>query len=186
MSTYLITYPDGSQITAQGVAIVTTTQTVTIPPVIPNEFLFYGTEYYGGTSPIYLNVGVYSYCVPTLVPHPARNGGCSYSIYYCPSITSGYQKLGYDVGYPLPLICGSLFFTPGYNTTTRCNVQVNDASGNITIIPGANGVACPTWTTTPDGECLPTQIKCPSTTDPRGYCCLECSDIVSKLNTLMV
>ena len=179
-NTYLITYPNGSQISAQGTSISTSVVTVIIPPPLPSYFYVYATRSDGvNVQPGFL----YSYSQPYIVMQPYFSSGFC-RIFWYGTNAQGQQTSGYD---PFNLYrCASGYVTPGTTTTTRCNVQIGDGSGNIYTIPGEDGVACPTWTTTPDGDCLPTQIKCPSTTDPRGYCCIDCSDLVGKLNTLVV
>jgi hypothetical protein len=186
-NTYLITYPNGSQVTARGVSITTNTVSTQVPPNLPAVFTVRAIQPAFGTQPYnpnaYVNQAL-SYQVPTIRYAPYFSSG------YCQIWIRIYNANGtsYEISSSTSAIyvCGSANMTPGYTTVTRCDVLVTDSSGNILTIQGINGIGCPTWTATPDGECSATEIKCDCASDPRGFICIPCDTLNSKIRSLML
>lgn len=187
-NTYLLTYPNGSQVTAKGVSISTQTVQVQIPPTVPALFRFYVSapnlpfQQTGGIN--YELAGFWSWQVPTFFMYPRfRNDP------YCGLRITTTNQFGqtnnYDGQAGMAYFCGSLYMTPGVVTVSRCDALITDSSGNILTIQGIDGAGCPTWTTTPSGDCLPTEIKCDDPSDPRGFCCVSCDSLNSKIRALI-
>lgn len=176
MANYLITYPNGSQITAQGSSIKTVTAYSQIPPALPTTFLLWQGL---GASGNRQWSTIYSYIVPIIYDQ----GGGFYSggyYWWYPGII--FNQGGGNQTWNVTTNGTNWYVTPGSTQVPRCDVQVTQTSGQILTITGRNNVACPTWISY---DCLPTEIKCPSTTDPRGYCCISCDSLNSKIRALI-
>jgi hypothetical protein len=184
---YLITYPDNSQITSQGISITTVTRSrqVEIPLSYPHAFYLMFSAYPSGS--VVATSTLWSYTYPYICNIYTYSGGVRQEVNFCGTNALGQTISGNrtttSIGY-----ANTYYITPPrqYQTITNCDVLVTDSSGNVLTIPGKDNIACPTWTSTPENDCLPTEIKCPSTTDPRGFCCIDCSTLDTTLRGLIV
>lgn len=187
-NTYLITYPNGSQVSAQGVSIATQNVQTVVPPSVPSFFAVYAAQTKAdGSSPVeYVGSAGFSYSVPTIVQAYAgytyKGQSQCWTSWYGTN-QYGQQTSGYAASQRQ--VCGSAYITPGNTYINRCDVLVTDASSNVLTLPGQNGIACPTWTTTPDGECAATEIKCDDPSNPKGFCCIPCDSLNSKIRALI-
>lgn len=180
MAIYLISYPDGRKVSAKGVAIETKTTEILIPPATPAYFRLFATNRDGS----FYSPGIaimLSYSVPWIQTLPRGNGYCYFYLH-------GTNQFGqsYSVGDVFgDYICGSAFFTPGNTKSSRCDVLITNSNGSLTTLTGVNGQSCPTWTTTPDGECADSEIKCDCPSDPRGFICISCDQLNNKIRALI-
>lgn len=179
-NTYLITYPNSSQLSAQGVSISTNAVNIQTPPAVPTTFQMWQKR---GNSTDVLFASFFSYTIPTIVD---RGGGfVSGGFYWWYPRLTFQNPPGNTIIQNYTTNGTGWYLTPGYTTTNRCDVLITDSTGNILTITGQNNVACPTWTTTPDNECASTELKCPDPTDPRGFCCSPCDSLNSKIRALI-
>lgn len=186
MPIYRITFPNKTPVDVQGVSIRTETVQAQIPPSLPSTFTIYATQPQFGSQPYRANAYVnqaLSYQVPT-IRYTAyfSSGHCQVWIRFYNANGSSYE-LGSSTS--AIYFCNSAYMTPGNTTVSRCDALVTTATGNVLRLQGTNGQPCPTWVTTPDNECRPDEIKCTDLSDPRGFCCISCDALNTKIRVLI-
>lgn len=187
MPIYRITFPNRTPVDVQGVSITTEIVQTLIPPSLPTNFYLYATRRFGSTStPSSYVVGIFSYSFPTIITYERTffSGIGFLERYRLQGTNNLGQTFQSESGF---IYCepGTAYITPGQTTVTRCDALITTATGNVLRLQGTNGQSCPTWVTTPDNECRPDEIKCTDLSDPRGFCCVPCDVLNTKIRVLI-
>lgn len=181
MPIYRITFPNRTPVDVQGTAIRTETVNTQIPPGVPALFRLFAFRLGFGSVPSQIvNVcSLFSYTPATFIQ--LRSGGNFYFRLYGTNIQGQQIECQDSFG---SYASGSAYVTPGTTTVSRCDAIVTTASGEIRL-QGDNGQICPGWTETPDNQCRADEIKCDDPSDPRGFCCVSCDSLNSKIRALI-
>lgn len=188
MNIYTITVPGQNPVDVQGLSIRTEIVQIQTPPPLPAFFTVYAVQPAFNQQPFNPNAIVnqaLSYAYPVIRQTPFfQTGYCQIWITF-----TGSNGLTYEVGSSTSAvyICNSFTITPGLITVDRCDVIVTvDSSGNEIRINGVEGQPCPTWTIRTLDDCRDTEIKCVDLSDPRGFCCIPCDTLNTKLRALIL
>lgn len=189
MNIYTISQPGKQIVDVQGVAIRTENVQIQIPPALPAFFTIRATQPQFNQQPFlpnaYVNAGT-SWQVPTIRYTPFFSSG------YCQIWIRFFNQNGtsYEVGSSTNAIyfCGSASMTPGNTTVNRCDIIVTVQNSPLQELrlEGLNDQPCGTWTTRAIDDCRDTEIKCNDPSDPRGFCCIPCDTLNTKLRGLIV
>lgn len=187
MNIYTIAVPGQSPVDVQGISIRTETVSVQVPPSLPAYFTIWAWEIQSNGAWVQRqSAPMLSWAVPVISQ--------TYSHMYlgqsqCWTSWTGRNQFGQTISDYWAFtrqVCGTAYFTPGNTTVNRCDVVVTvDSLGNEMRINGVNGQPCPTWTTRSVNDCGDTEIRCEDLSDPRGFCCIPCDLLNSKIRALI-
>lgn len=181
MPIYRITFPNRTPVDVQGVSIATQNVSVVISPTLPRSFALRGAHWSNGIDG--LMSSIFSYSFPYICNTYNYPDGLRQEVNFCGTNANGQVGSGTYQNYIIRP--GSWYITPGQQTVIRCDALVTTATGNVLRLQGDNGQPCPTWVTTPDNECRPDEIKCTDLSDPRGFCCISCDALNTKIRVLI-
>lgn len=185
MNIYEISQPGKQIVDVQGVAIRTETVTITTPPAVPTTFTLWGLT--AGNTQYGIVSQSFSFAVPEITQVFWADNPLRYQIGMRVLLFNQSGQLAW-VNASGSAIAVDWYLTPGDTVVTRCDiiVTVQDSPLQELRLQGNNSQPCGTWTTRSIDDCRDTEIKCNDPSDPRGFCCIPCDTLNTKLRGLIV
>ena len=185
MNIYTISQPGKQIVDVQGVAIRTENVSITTPPVVPATFTLWGFAL--GATAYQIVAQSFSFAKPEITQVFWADNPLRYQIGMRVLLFNSSGQLAW-VNANGSMIALDWYLTPDDVVTTRCDiiVTVQDNPLQEITLQGENSQPCGTWTTRTPDDCRDTEIKCDDPSDPRGFCCIPCDTLNTKLRTLII